>query len=132
MGTNPITVGSIFDWIVSNWSAILVVSTTIGLVVKVTRKMDKFATTLREVQTTVTKELPEVKKKQDQVEEHLSSIDKDLKKTTEHIEDSKTRSLILCKGVAASLKGLQEVGANGPTNEALAELENYMLKRSVS
>lgn len=132
MGTNPITVGSIFDWIASNWSAVLIVSTTIGFVVKVTRKMDKFAATLKEVQTTVTKELPEVKKKQDQMEEHLRSIDKDLKKTTEHIEDSKTRSLILCKGVAASLKGLQEVGANGPTHEALTELEDYMLKRSVS
>ena len=132
MGTNPTTVGSIFDWIASNWSAILIVSTTTGLVVKVTRKMDKFAATLKEVQTTVTKELPEVKKKQDQMEEHLRSIDKDLKKTTEHIEDSKTRSLILCKGVAASLKGLQEVGANGPTHEALTELEDYMLKRSVS
>lgn len=132
MGTNPITVGSIFDWIASNWSAVLIVSTTIGFVVKVTRKMDKFAATLKEVQTTVTKELPEVRKKQDQVGEHLRSIDKDLKKTTEHIEDSKTRSLILCKGVAASLKGLQEVGANGPTHEALTELEDYMLKRSVS
>lgn len=132
MDTDPTTVGSIFDWIASNWSAILIVCTTIGLVVKVTRKLDKFSATLKEVQTIVTKELPEVKKKQDQLEEHLRSIDEDSKKTTEHIEDSRTRFLILCKGVAASLKGLQEVGANGPTHEALTELEDYMFKRSVS
>ncbi len=45
------------------------------------------------------------------------------------LNNSKEESNLIMRGVLASLKGLQELGTNGPTKEAQADIERYLMEQ---
>lgn len=125
------TLGTVVDWIHDNWASITVIGTILALVVKLTHKIDKFSDTIEETNKIIKKEIPAIKEEQAAQKKKLEEVDAYIREDKEHREDSQQRSMLICKGVTASLKGLQEIGANGPTHDALGELEEYMLKKTV-
>lgn len=46
------------------------------------------------------------------------------------ITNQKQESKILCKGILACLRGLEEQGCNGPVHEGIAEMEQHLLDSS--
>lgn len=65
----------------------------------------------------------ELKKRVGSLEERCNMQDKD-------IQDSKEERLILLKAQLACLKGLKEQGCNGAVTQSIADLEEYLIKKS--
>jgi len=56
-----------------------------------------------------------------------------MRRLDENYEDicsSKSERKILIKGTLACLRGLEELGCNGPVKKAIAELEEHMIDES--
>lgn len=58
--------------------------------------------------------------------EHL----KRQKKQDEIIKNTQGELIILTGGVLAALKGLKELGANGPVTDAIRDIENHINERA--
>lgn len=52
------------------------------------------------------------------------------KKQTEVIHDLQKEQTLICYGLLACLKGLQEQGCNGPVTEARAKLEKHLNQKA--
>lgn len=72
------------------------------------------------------------------ITDKFNSIDKDIrdlketvKSLQEQMKESKEERLILLKGQLACLKGLHnDLNCNGPVTQGIADLENYLIKKS--
>lgn len=73
-------------------------------------------------------------KKSKNLHKRVSSMEKDIAdikhKNDSHdclIEYHKKELRLLCKGILACLKGLEEQGCNGPVHEGIKEMEEHLL-----
>lgn len=65
------------------------------------------------------------------IAEDISDLKKSLRNHQEEINESKEERLILLKGQLACLKGLHnDLNCNGPVTQGIADLENYLIKKS--
>ena len=65
------------------------------------------------------------------IDEDISDLKKSLRNHQEEINESKEERLILLKGQLACLKGLHnDLNCNGPVTQGIADLENYLIKKS--
>ena len=65
------------------------------------------------------------------VDEEIRELKKSLRNHQEEINESKEERLILLKGQLACLKGLHnDLNCNGPVTQGIADLENYLIKKS--
>lgn len=60
----------------------------------------------------------------------LSDIEREHKKTRKMAQDSLEEREIIMRTLLGVLGGLQELGANGPTKEAEAEIRNYLNRKA--
>lgn len=51
-----------------------------------------------------------------------------LEKNTEDIYHHQLENTVILKGTLACLKGLQEMGCNGPVTKAITDIEEYLIK----
>ena len=51
-------------------------------------------------------------------------------KQDDEIKDLKEEQMVICYGVLAALKGLQEQGCNGPVTHAINEMEKHLNKKA--
>lgn len=49
---------------------------------------------------------------------------------TKDIEEINNEGKVLCRGILACLKGLEEQGCNGPVKSGIKELENHLINSS--
>lgn len=71
-----------------------------------------------------------VNEKLDRDYERLNDIDKILKRHADEARESLEERQIIMESLLGILKGLQEIGANGPTKIAQAKIEDYMIEKS--
>ncbi len=65
------------------------------------------------------------------IDEDIRDLKKSLRNHQEEINESKEERLILLKGQLACLKGLHnDLNCNGPVTQGIADLENYLIKKS--
>lgn len=65
------------------------------------------------------------------IDEDIRDLKKSLRNHQEEIIESKEERLILLKGQLACLKGLHnDLNCNGPVTQGIADLENYLIKKS--
>lgn len=124
------SIGDILDWVVCNWQSLIVVVALLTGIIKITRKVDKIRLSVEASDKSITERLPKIEEtlsehsiRFDEMASHLESLKEDR-------SEEKKRSSLIIEGVKASLEGLREVGANGPTGEALRKLDVYMIEKS--
>lgn len=71
-----------------------------------------------------------VNEKLDRDYERLNDMDKILKRHADEARESLEERQIIMESLLGILKGLQEIGANGPTKIAQAKIEDYMIEKS--
>lgn len=71
-----------------------------------------------------------VNEKLDRDYERLNNMDKILKRHADEARESLEERQIIMESLLGILKGLQEIGANGPTKIAQAKIEDYMIEKS--
>lgn len=71
-----------------------------------------------------------INEKLDRDYERLNDMDKILKRHAEEARESREEMQIIIESLLGILKGLQEIGANGPTKEAQKKIEDYMIEKS--
>lgn len=71
-----------------------------------------------------------VNEKLDRDYERLNDMDKILKRHAEEARESREEMQIVIESLLGILKGLQELGSNGPTKEAQKKIEDYMIEKS--
>ena len=125
-----LTLGKVFDWIIDNWGVLTIAAGLFVSIYKITKKINKFTETVNETNKVVKKELPEIKQTVKSHDQKFAEIDKSIEEIKHYQEDDSDRTFYLAKGVLASLRGLQEIGANGPTHEACTDLEDYIMRKS--
>lgn len=80
--------------------------------------------------TVIEKDLADVKQKQNRDYYRLNDLSEKLQTTDQDIQDSKEERQLILSGLLAALKGLQELGTNGPTREAQGDIEKYLNKKA--
>lgn len=119
------SVGTVIDWILENWKFLIIIFGLFGTVIKVFRKIDKFTGKVDKIAT----DIPEIKNSIESHSSELGDVKEDLKELKEYQERDSKRNYYIIKGVLSSLRGLQEIGVNGPTEETTREIEKYMMEQ---
>ena len=65
-----------------------------------------------------------------QQQKHLDELDRIQQLQSSHMSESLEERELLIRSVLAIVQGLQEVGANGPTQKAEKEIQDYLLRKS--
>ena len=78
----------------------------------------------------VNKPKAKMEKRNKEVEKRLTKLEDLIPDIQEQVKCSKEERRILCEGLLAALKGLQEQGCNGPVTKGIAKLEEYLLDSS--
>lgn len=60
----------------------------------------------------------------------IEELQKEVGVLKSEVDDSKEERLILLQGLLACLKGLHEQGCNDSVTSMIAEIENYLIKKS--
>lgn len=129
---NNTSVGTVLEWILLHWETLALVLGLFVTIFKLSSKINKFTTTVNKTNETLNKEFPEMKSILESHEETLEDLEKSIGELKDHDKDERERNYLITKGVLASLRGLQEIGANGPTHEASSEIEDYLNKKAAS
>lgn len=67
----------------------------------------------------------------DEHEKEITELKRIVKSLQGEMKESKEERLILLKGQLACLKGLHnDLNCNGPVTQGIADLENYLIKKS--
>lgn len=77
-----------------------------------------------------TEDIKVIKEKIDEDNTKLNQLQQIIVKQQKHIEDSLEERELIIRSLLGVVQGLQEVGANGPTKKAEAEIQAYLLKKS--
>lgn len=80
--------------------------------------------------TGIESELKEVKARQSRDYLRMNNLTEQLNSSAKDIEESKAERQLMLSGLLAALKGLQELGTNGPTKQAQSEIEQYLNKQA--
>jgi len=65
------------------------------------------------------------------IEKDIDNLKETVKSLQGEMKESKEERLILLKGQLACLKGLHnDLNCNGPVTQGIADLENYLIKKS--
>lgn len=76
------------------------------------------------------KDMKEVKTKLNRDFDRMNEITERLEESTQDIKDSKEERQLMLSGLLAALKGLQELGTNGPTKSAQSDIEQYLNRQA--
>lgn len=122
------------------WSWLAVFAVVIILLVKFGPKVWKWLKVIHEEMKKKETIDEKIKKHESEIQNINEKLDRDYKtlnemkrlnkEQTKRIDDSMEEREIIMKSLLGIIKGLQELGTNGPTKEAQHEIENYMLKKS--
>lgn len=77
-----------------------------------------------------TEDIKVIKEKIGEDNTKLNQLQQIIVKQQKHIEDSLEERELIIRSLLGVVQGLQEVGANGPTKKAEAEIQAYLLKKS--
>lgn len=67
----------------------------------------------------------------EKIEDRVTTLERVVKSLQGEIKESKEERLILLKGQLACLKGLHnDLNCNGPVTQGIADLEEYLIKKS--
>ena len=65
------------------------------------------------------------------IDKEIEDLKRSVKRHDAEMKESKEERLILLKGQLACLKGLHnDLNCNGPVTQGIADLENYLIKKS--
>lgn len=128
-GEGAKSVGGVIDWILENWKYIIIIAGLFTSVWKIPRKINKFTESIGDIKTKMETYLPSIKTSLDTHNTELTEIKEDIKDLKAYQERDGKRNYYIVKGVLSSLRGLQEIGVNGPTTETTEEIERYMMEQ---
>lgn len=104
---------------------------------EVARKAENKRESIDELLERHNKELEELKVEIQKINKKLSNDQREISKIEEitfkqqrYIEDSLEERELIIRSLLGVVQGLQEVGANGPTKKAEAEIQAYLLRKS--
>lgn len=87
--------------------------------------------------TTIEKRMDAIEKKLDSIEsklerdyDRINILELEFKRSKNAMAASQKESEIMMRAMLGVLKGLQELGTNGPTKESQAEIENWLTEQS--
>lgn len=123
------SVGGIIDWILENWKYIIIIAGLFVSVWKFSKKINKFTDTVGDIKTKIDTDLPSIKTSLDTHNTELTEMKEDIKDLKAYQERDGKRNYYIVKGVLSSLRGLQEIGVNGPTTETTEEIEKFMMEQ---
>ena len=67
----------------------------------------------------------------DEIDKRINDLERVVKSLQGEMKESKEERLILLKGQLACLKGLHnDLNCNGPVTQGIADLEEYLIKKS--
>lgn len=75
-------------------------------------------------------DVKEVKARQARDYSRMNDMTERLEESAQDIKDSKEERQLMLSGILAALKGLQELGTNGPTKSAQSEIELYLNRQA--
>ena len=75
-------------------------------------------------------DMKEVKAKQNRDYSRMNEMTERLEESAQDIKDSKEERQLMLSGLLAALKGLQELGTNGPTKSAQSDIEQYLNRQA--
>lgn len=75
-------------------------------------------------------DMKEVKAKQNRDYSRMNEMAERLEESAQDIKDSKEERQLMLSGLLAALKGLQELGTNGPTKSAQSDIEQYLNRQA--
>lgn len=75
-------------------------------------------------------DVKEVKARQARDYSRMNDMTERLEESAQDIKDSKEERQLMLSGILAALKGLQELGTNGPTKSAQSEIEQYLNRQA--
>ena len=75
-------------------------------------------------------DVKEVKARQARDYSRMNDMTERLEESAQDIKDSKEERQLMLSGILAALKGLQELGTNGPTKSAQGEIEQYLNRQA--
>ena len=75
-------------------------------------------------------DVKEVKARQARDYSRMNDMTERLEESAQDIKDSKEERQLMLSGLLAALKGLQELGTNGPTKSAQSEIEQYLNRQA--
>lgn len=121
------------------WTAVVVLAITV-IVIKYAPKLFKVFDDARKkvneqedrVDTLKqnTEDIEKFKKYMIETDEKLSKIEHATLQQQKYIEDSREENQLIINSLLGIVQGLQEVGANGPTKKAEAEIQKYLNKKA--
>lgn len=75
-------------------------------------------------------DVKEIKARQARDYSRMNDMTARLEESAQDIKDSKEERQLMLSGILAALKGLQELGTNGPTKSAQSEIEQYLNRQA--
>ena len=75
-------------------------------------------------------DVKEIKARQARDYSRMNDMTERLEESAQDIKDSKEERQLMLSGILAALKGLQELGTNGPTKSAQSEIELYLNRQA--
>lgn len=123
------SVGGVIDWILENWKYIVIIVGLFAFIWRISKKINKFTDTVGDIKTKIDTELPSIKTSLDTHNTELTEMKEDIKDLKAYQERDGKRNYYIVKGVLSSLRGLQEIGVNGPTTETTEEIEKFMMEQ---
>lgn len=75
-------------------------------------------------------DMKEVKAKLTRDFSRMNEMAERLEESAQDIKDSKEERQLMLSGLLAALKGLQELGTNGPTKSAQSDIEQYLNRQA--
>ena len=75
-------------------------------------------------------DVKEIKARQARDYSRMNDMTERLEESAQDIKDSKEERQLMLSGILAALKGLQELGTNGPTKSAQSDIEQYLNRQA--
>lgn len=127
------TVGEMLDWVLKNWGYLAIIGAMLAAIVKFMRAVDKLTRTVEDTKKTVT----ELDKKYDSLSKKFDAQSKTIEEMksrldaidTYHCENAE-RTRILISSTEACLRGMVEIGLNGPVKKGLEDLVTYKTQKA--
>lgn len=92
-------------------------------------KVNNYESLVQDIQKN-TEEIQSINEKINKDYIRLNQICQTTEKQQHYIEESLEERELILKSLLGVIQGLQEIGANGPTKKAEAEIQAYLLKKS--
>lgn len=91
---------------------------------------DQKETNIEQRMDVIEKKLDSIESKLERDYDRITILEFEIKKSKSAMASSRKESEIMMRAMLGVLKGLQELGTNGPTKESQAEIENWLTEQS--